>query len=292
MTTIYTHNLDEINQSFSNYLALNEQYNENAEENLGEQNTINFFKTFSYSTIISQNIIKQNTANVFNDANNENTFKSTVIALLNKLNAKNISKIIHMLREIEFKTVQDLHELVSQCITKIKRDSEQTKPITAMLCYELRTLFFKTETSENIYFKNILLSKIKDEYLLSIDFDNEQWNKDNSEKTTILIGVLYNNKIVTEPIIMEIINDYKNKITFVSGQTTEFYVKKEFVFSQLFVLLSSIIFNGDTIGLFTEMEKFINGEISKYKEQQCISKKIQLICKNLFSDITTRHANC
>ena len=285
MTTIFTHNLDEIRQSFSNYLVKSSEYNVDTNEDLGDENTINFFKTFSYSTIINQNIIKQNTINVFNDANNENTFKSTVIALLNKLNAKNISKIIHMLREINFKTVQDLHELVNQCINKIKRDSEQTKPITAMLCYELRTLFFKTELDENVYFKNILLSKIKEEYLLSIDFENNNWNKENSEKTTILIGVLFNNKIVTEQIIAEIINDYKNKIIFKENQTTEYYLIKENIFSQLFTLLSSIIFNEETMALFNDVEQFINDEIAKYKENQCISKKIQLICKNLFTDI-------
>lgn len=271
MSVIYTYNVNDIITEFKK----SEGYDEE---------TMNFFNTFSYSNIINQNQIKMNTVNVFNNTINENATKSTIISYLNKLNARNISRITISLREISIDTIDDLNELVTQCITKIKKDTEQMKPITAKLCYELLATFFTTETGEKIYFRNILLNQIKAEYISSINFENESWSTEQGEKTSVLIGILYNNCIIPENVIFGIISDYKNKIDFIEGVTIDGN-RVEQIIRQFMILMSSIVLNVDSLKLFDGLGEYLDGELAKYNDKKLISKKMSLICKNLMCDV-------
>jgi len=278
MASIFTHKVDEILTSFRGITE-------------SDENTMEFFKNFSYSNIINQNHIKMNSVNVFTNANNENTTKSTIISYLNKLNARNISKITSSLREIAIVTMDDLNELVTQCITKLRKDTEQMKPITAKLCYELLATYFVTETGEKVYFRNILLSQIKTEYVQSMKFGEEDWTKESSEKTTVLIGILFNNYIIPENVLISIIDNYKKKIAFPEVEKeaeAELFVDGQLVeqtISQFMILLSSIVLNNESIRLFDGLAQFIGGELAKYNERKLISKKIGLVCKNLFHEV-------
>jgi hypothetical protein len=278
MASIFTHKVDEILTSFR-------------EVTESDENTVEFFKNFSYSNIINQNHIKMNSVNVFTNANNENTTKSTIISYLNKLNARNISKITSSLREIAIVTMDDLNELVTQCITKLRKDTEQMKPITAKLCYELLATYFVTETGEKVYFRNILLSQIKTEYVQSMRFGEEDWTKETSEKTTVLIGILFNNYIIPENVLTSIIDNYKKKIAFPDTESEANGLLVEQVIGQFMILLSSIVLNNESIRLFDGLAQFIDGELLKYNERKLISKKIGLVCKNLFYEVEKFNAS-
>jgi hypothetical protein len=272
MSSIITHNITEIYNSFKEITDKDEE-------------TLNFFNTFSYANVLEKHNIKLNSSNIFINNNNENTIKSSILNLLNKLHLKNITKTSLELREIKFKTLDDLNELVNQCIQKIKRDNDQLKQITAELCYELQTTYFLTDTNEKIYFRKILLAEIKNDYIKSIDFNNNLWDKDFCEKTINIISIFYNKKIINKEIIISIINDLKNKLVYKEDETTKYYNIIENVIYQFINLLLNIEINEDNLTLLNENIEFLENELLKYDSKKYISKKIQLICKNKFDII-------
>ena len=272
MSSIITHNITEIYSSFK-------------ENTNNDEETLNFFNTFSYANILEKHNVKLNSSIVFINSNNENTIKSSILNLLNKLHLKNITKTAIELREIKFKTIEDLNELVIQCIQKIKRDNEQLKPITAELCYELQSTYFLTDKDEKIYFRKILLAEIKNDYIKSIKFDEQDWNKDFCEKTLNIITIFYNKKIINKEIIVSIINDLKNKLIYKEDETIEYYNIIENIIYQYINLLLNIEINEDNKTILNENIEFIENELIKYESKKYISKKIQLICKNKFDAI-------
>jgi len=268
--------------SVYNPVELVERFN-NLTEQSDEVNK--FFTSFKFSTIINQNNIKNNSVNVFKNIIKEDTTKSKIVGLLNKLNQQNISKIITGIREIVFQTEEELYELVTQCMQKIKRDSDQVRPLVAALCWELQTTYFITIEGEKIYFRKLLLSEIKKEYLLSISYDNEDWNKEKGEKIMILIGTMFNNKIIESKIMSSIINDFKNLIKYKEDSSQEYYEKVEKCINQLSCLVSCIINNDEAKKIYDNLDKFLEKENEIYEEKRCIQKKTRLICKNIIYEL-------
>lgn len=245
----------------------------------------NFFANFKFSTIINQNNAKNNSAYVFKNIIKEDTTKSKIIALLNKLHQQNLTKVIAGIREIVFQTEEELFELVNQCILKIKRDTDQIKPVVAALCWELQTTYFVTSEGEKIYFRKLLLSEIKKDYIYSISYDSDQWNKEKSEKIMILIGIMFNNKIVESKIMNSIINDFRKIIEFKENGTQEHYEKVEKAIQQLSCLISSIILNEESRKIYGDLDTFLEKQISIYEEKKCISKKVRFMCINTISEL-------
>ena len=118
----------------------------------------NFFKNFNFETIIKDNLAKTNSVYVFKNVIKEDTTKSKITQALNKLHQQNLVKIISMIREITFKNMDELNELVNQCILKIKKESELTRPLVAALCWEFLSLYFVTSENDKIYFRKLLLA--------------------------------------------------------------------------------------------------------------------------------------
>jgi len=268
--------------SVYNPVELVDRFN-NLKEQSDEVNK--FFTNFKFSTIVNQNNIKNNSVNVFKNIIKEDTTKSKIVGLLNKLNQQNISKIITGIREIVFQTEEELYELVTQCMQKIKRDSDQVRPLVAALCWELQTTYFITIEGEKIYFRKILLSEIKKEYLLSISYDNEDWNKEKGEKIMILIGTMFNNKIIESKIMSSIINDFKNLIKYKEDSSQEYYEKVEKCINQLSCLVSCIINNDEAKKIYDNLDKFLEKQNEIYEEKRCIQKKTRLICKNIIYEL-------
>jgi hypothetical protein len=247
-------------------------------------------KTF-YDTFNIENVLKNNEARtmsnfVFKNRIKEDTTKSKITQALNKLHQQNIGKVVSMIREIEFKSFDDLNELVNQCIQKIKRENEQMRPIISALCYELLSTYFISSTGEKIYLRKLLLSMVKSEYIESLNFNSNTWSKDKSEKSIILIATFFNNKIIDEKIMKSIFDDLKQKIKYKENETQEYYenVEKSIQYLSLFV---SII--NDNI-IYDNLDKFLEDEMIIYEEKKCITKKIRIICKNIITEIRT-HAS-
>jgi hypothetical protein len=256
---------------------------------LGEHNedVIKFFKNFSFNAIIQQNIAKTNSSFVFKNLIKENTTKSKIIRELNKLNSQNLQKVISTIREIIFQTQDELNDLVNQCIQKIKKDNEQTRPLVAALCNELLSTYFITLDKEKIYFRKLLLNEVKKEYIISIDYNSENWKKDTGERGMILLGTLFNSKIIDNKIMISIINDFKKKIEYKEDGSQEDYENVEKSLQQLSCLLSCIILNEESNKIYNELnlDNFLEDQMLIYEEKKCISKKIRLVCKSTIQEL-------
>ena len=245
----------------------------------------NFFSTFSFTNILNQNMDKGNSAYVFKNVMKEDTTKSKIVSALNKLHQQNLTKIISMIREITFQTEDELNELVNQCIQKIKRDSDQIKPLVAALCWELLSTYFLTASGEKIYFRKLLLTAVKNDYIENTKFSDENWTKERGEKSMVLIGTLFNSKIVEEKVMSSIISDFRNKIAYNDSGVEEDFIIVDKSIHQLSCLISTIIKTDDTRSIFGDLDIFLENQMSIYEEKKCISKKIRLVCKNCIEEL-------
>lgn len=245
----------------------------------------NFFSTFSFTNILNQNMDKGNSAYVFKNVMKEDTTKSKIVSALNKLHQQNLTKIISMIREITFQTEDELNELVNQCIQKIKRDSDQIKPLVAALCWELLSTYFLTASGEKIYFRKLLLTAVKNDYIENTKFSDENWTKERGEKSMVLIGTLFNSKIVEEKVMSSIISDFRNKIAYNDGGVEEDFIIVDKSIHQLSCLISTIIKTDDTRSIFGDLDIFLENQMTIYEEKKCISKKIRLVCKNCIEEL-------
>ena len=271
-----------------NYSVYN--YNELVDklDSLTESNTdvFNFIKNFSFVEVTNQHAAKGNSTHVFNKIIKEDTTKAKIIGYLNKLSQHNLNKIVNSIREIVFQTTEELNELVYQCILKIKRENELIRPLVAALCWEFLTLYFITSDNDKIYFRKLLLSEVKKEYILSTLYDSDEWSKDKADKVMILIGTLYNGKIIEDKIMSSIINDFKKTIAYKENGTQEDYEKVEKSIQSLSCLVSSIVLNDDSRKMFGNLDLFLTEQMIIYEEKKCISKKIRLVCKNTIFELT------
>lgn len=271
-----------------NYSVYN--YNELVDklDSLTESNTdvFNFIKNFSFVEVTNQHAAKGNSTHVFNKIIKEDTTKAKIIGYLNKLSQHNLNKIVNSIREIVFQTTEELNELVYQCILKIKRENELIRPLVAALCWEFLTLYFITSDNDKIYFRKLLLSEVKKEYILSTLYDSDEWSKDKADKVMILIGTLYNGKIIEDKIMSSIINDFKKTIDYKENGTQEDYEKVEKSIQSLSCLVSSIVLNDDSRKMFGNLDLFLTEQMIIYEEKKCISKKIRLVCKNTIFELT------
>lgn len=244
-----------------------------------------FFKSFKFSTIINQNNAKNNSANVFKNMIKEDATKSKIITLINKLNQQSITKVISGIREIVFQTEEELYELVYQCINKIKRDSDQIRPLIAALCWELQTTYFVTSENEKIYFRKLLLSEIKKEYMFSINYDSDDWSKEKSDKIMILIGTMFNSKVIDSKIMSSIINDFRKIIEYKENDSQEHYEKVEKAIDQLSCLVSCIVKNEEAKKIYNDLDTFLEKENVFYEKKKCVKLKTRLVCTNIIEEL-------
>lgn len=260
---------------------------EKLESITGSNNEVEqFFKNFSFEEITTQQAAKGNSTHVFNKMIKEDTTKAKIIGHLNKLSQHNLSKVVNSIREIVFQTTDELNELVYQCIQKIKRENELIRPLVAALCWEFLSLYFVTSDNDKIYFRKLLLSEVKKEYMNSIKFESNDWTKDKADKIMILIGTLYNGKIIEDKIMLSIIGDLKKNITYRENETQEYYEQVEKSIQLLSCLVSSIVLNEDSKKMFGNLSEFLHQQINVYEEVKCISKKVRLVCKNIIFELS------
>lgn len=246
---------------------------------------VEFFKNFSFEDVTNQQVAKGNTSHVFNKIIKEDTTKARIIGYLNKLNQHNLAKVVSSIREIVFQTTDELNELVFQCIQKIKRDNDLIRPLVAALCKEFLALYFVTSDNDKIYFRKLLLSEVKKEYISSISFDSNEWTKEKADRIMILISTLFNEKIIEDKIMLSIIGDLKKNITYKPNETQEYYEHVEKSIQLLYCLVSSIALNPESKVIFDGMVNFLQEQVEIYEEIKCIQKKTRLICKNIIFEL-------
>lgn len=244
-----------------------------------------FFKNFSFEDVVNQQTAKGNTSHVFNKIIKEDTTKARIIGYLNKLNQHNLGKVVSSIREIVFQTTDELNELVFQCIQKIKKDNDLIRPVVAALCKEFLAMYFVTSDNDKIYFRKLLLTEVKKEYVSSINFDSNGWTKEKADRIMILISTLFNEKIIEEKIMLSIIADLKKNIIYEPDKTQEYYEHVEKTIQLLSCLVSSIALNTEAKQIFEDLDVFLNEQMKIYEEVKCIQKKTRLICKNIVFEL-------
>lgn len=270
--TYSVYNPDELFEKLNTYT------NKNTEVEL-------FFKNFSFEDVANQQIDKGNTTHVFGKIIKEDTTKAKIIGYLNKLNQNNLTKVISSIREIAFQTNEELNVLVYQCIQKIKMDNDLIRPLVAALCKEFLALYFVTSDNDKIYFRKLLLTEVKKEYISSIDFNSNLWTKEKSNRVMILISTLFNEKIIEDKIMSSIIADFKKNITYDGEKTQEYFEHVEKSIQLLSCLVSSIVLNAESRIVFDGLETFLQEQLVIYEEIKCIQKKTRLICKNIIFEL-------
>ncbi len=265
------------------------------------EDVIKFFDAFSFDIVVKNLKDRNNSANVFTSFMKENSTKAKIIGLLNKLNQSNLASIIKSIRLIVFQTEEELNDLVQQCIQKIKRDSEQVRPLVARLCYDISSTYFVTknnqtnETGENdesnknkegkIFFRKMLLIEVKKEYTSSINYESDDWTREKCEKSMILIGTLYNGKVIEGNIMSGVINDFRTTIEFKEDKKPEYYSKVEKAIQLLSSLVSCVVQNEESKKIYGDLDKFLEYQITIYEGNQLISKKTRLVCKNIINEL-------
>lgn len=243
-----------------------------------------FYDSFKIDNVLKDNLARTNSNFVFKNRIKEDTTKSKITQALNKLHHQNINKVVSMIREIEFKSLDELNELVNQCIQKIKRENEQVRPIIAALCYELLSTYFISSTGEKIYLRKLLLTVVKNEYIESLNFSSDDWSKDKSEKSIILIATFFNSKIIDEKIMTSIFSDLKEKIKYKDNESQDYYENVEKAILQMSLFVSIINDNN----VYTDLDIFLENEMIIYEEKKCITKKIRIVCKNIITELRTK----
>jgi hypothetical protein len=251
---------------------------------------VKFFESFSFDIVINKIKEKNETANVFTNIVKENTTRAKITALLNKLHAQNITTVIKNIRQIAFQSEEELNELVQQCIQKIKRDSEQVRPLVAHLCLEISNTYFITKdntdnSDKKIYFRKLLLGEVRQDYMNSIDYDSDTWTKERGEKSMILIGTLYNGKVIGNEIMSKIIGDFRNKIDFKENEPNEYYESVEKSINLLSSLVSCVVINEESKVVYGDLDNYLESKMALYEDKKFISKKIRYICKNIITEL-------
>ena len=270
-----------------NYYSYNPTEITNLLNNIDDksEDVVKFFNTFSFNTILNHNNAKDNSLNIFKNVMKEDTTKTKIVQLLNKLHNQNLDKIIQSFREISFQTIEELGELVFQIVNKIKRDSEQSRMLVMGLCLDFIGTYFINSNGDKIYFKVLLFNEIKNEYLSSVDYDNDNWKKDRAEKSMILIGTLFNFKIMSVRIMSEIIEDFKKVINYNPDGLQEDYERTEKAIQILSHLISTLAGDDNFKNNFSDFDNYLEEQINIYEDKKCISKKIRLVGKNCIFEL-------
>ncbi len=254
------------------------------------EDVVKFFESFSFDVVINKIKEKNETSNIFTNIVKENSTRARITALLNKLHAQNITTVIKSIRQIAFQSEEELNELVQQCIQKIKRDTEQVRPLVAHLCLEISNTYFITKDStdnsdKKIYFRKLLLGEVRQDYMNSINYESDSWTKERGEKSMILIGTLYNGKVIGNEIMNKIIVDFRNKIDFKENESTEYYESVENSIHLLSSLVFCVVLNDESKAVYGDLDNYLESKMELYEDKKIISKKVRYICKNIITEL-------
>jgi hypothetical protein len=285
MATYQVYKFKELKEKFDSETSYNED-------------VIKFFDTFTFEIVANNLKNKNNSANIFSDIIKDNSTKTKIIGLLNKLHTSNLSNIIKSIRLIVFQTEEELNDLVQQCIQKIKRDNAEVRPLVARLCFDISTTYFVTKNNTNqddkdggkIFFRKILLTEVKKDYSNSVNYDSEEWTRERGEKSMILIGTLYNGKVIEANIMNGIIKDFRKIIEFKENQPQEYYDRLEKAVVLLASLVNCVVLNEESKKIYNDLDVYLENQLALYEEnKQYISKKTRILVSKSIIDVLRKN---
>ena len=223
----------------------------------------NYLNSYDLKDIIIQKKELDNT-NIDN-----NIFKSLIIEELNKLNSLNLMEIVSKIKSIKITKYEELEELITQIISKICRDVDKNKLIVGLLCFELQNTIYNL--NEKYIFKNILLQKIKKEYLIIMDFDNIDYSFEYNKKISNVIYILYQSNIINNDILIEIFNDYVKIFTICDD-----IVKTEKCIIQFCHFINYFKMTEELLLISNNIDVIMKTQLDIFNKNKIISKKVRI----------------
>lgn len=249
-----------------------------------ENDKINhYLNSYSIKEINEQKKEMEN-AQIFTKIIDTNANKAIIIEELNKLNVSNLIEVANNLKKLSLKTSTEVDDFMNQIINKIIKETEQNKILVGSLCFELQTLCFIIKDNKYI-FKNLLLDRIKRQYVDIMNFKSDNYNEDHGKRIMSVISVLYQSKIISDNVFIEIINDYKNQITFNETMSETNFSIVEKAMNQLCHFLTLLKFTPELLIITDNIDTYLEQQLKIYNDKKCISKKVRFICENTIEHI-------
>jgi hypothetical protein len=172
--------------------------------------------------------------------------------------------------------------LVKHCLTKIKEESETMKPEFGNLCKELSSLYFKDKNNEKIHLSVLMLNSVFEQYSSAMTFDSETWEKDNAKKIMILLGTLINSKVIELDIITNVVEDFKNRISFFDKKPEDRNVSEVEDSIELLSTLIALVSDIEAKEKFAQINDFLKNELRQHEENKASKNKISIRSKLFF----------
>jgi hypothetical protein len=247
-----------------------------------DENVDNKLREYNGETIIKNNNRKQSTSTVLDNIVKENMLKTKITQILNKLHNGNIPSVIKQIKDINYKTVGDLRELSVQLLNKIKRDNEQVKQLVGDIIYELLSINVM-ENEEKYYLNKILVSMCKTEYDEVIknikNEENSEYNRDKNEKIINMLVVLFNSNVISNNIMIKIIEDVSKYMDSVNNYEIERSIQ---IFN---IIFSTLIMNNENKNMIKGFDKYFEERLRVLEGEKKIGKMIIIMGENILEKI-------
>ncbi len=239
----------------------------------------NNLRQYNGETVSKNNMKKQTTNKVLDNIAKENVIKTKITQILNKLHSGNIPNVIKQLKDINYRTVEDLTELSNQMMNKIKRDNEQVKQIVGDIVYELLSINV-VENNVKSYLNKIFMSICRREYVEVIEnMGRDEYNRDRSEKIINMLVVLFNSNVIDGDIMLKIIEDVSKYME----SENNVYVERSI---QMFnIIFTTLIMNTDNKKMIVGFDKYFEENIRRLEREKRIGKMIVIMGENIIEKL-------
>jgi dGTP triphosphohydrolase len=239
----------------------------------------NNLRQYNGETVSKNNMKKQTTNKVLDNIAKENVIKTKITQILNKLHSGNIPNVIKQLKDINYRTVEDLTELSNQMMNKIKRDNEQVKQIVGDIVYELLSINV-VENNVKSYLNKIFMSICRREYVEVIEnMGRDEYNRDRSEKIINMLVVLFNSNVIDGDIMLKIIEDVSKYME----SENNVYVERSI---QIFnIIFTTLIMNTDNKKMIVGFDKYFEENIRRLEREKRIGKMIVIMGENIIEKL-------
>ena len=263
----------------SNIYYFNELYEILSKMEDTDERVDNNLREYNGETVSKNNMKKQTTNKVLDNIAKENVIKTKITQILNKLHSGNIPNVIKQLKDINYRTVEDLVELSNQMMNKIKRDNEQVRQIVGDIVYEILSINV-VENNVKSYLNKIFMSICRREYVEVIEnMGREEYNRDRSEKIINMLVVLFNSNVIDGDIMLKIIEDVSKYME----SDNNIYVERSI---QMFnIIFTTLIMNTDNKKMIVGFDKYFEDNIKRLEREKRIGKMIVIMGENIIEKL-------
>jgi hypothetical protein len=170
-----------------------------------------YFINFTEEQIAIKKQIHLNTAFIASNKIKENPLKSSITEIFNKFQPDTITMTEDKIRNLEFKTLDDFNLLVLRFMFGLNNDNLNVRNLTALLLERLKNFTVIIQNVGHVM-SVFIINKSKNEFDKAISFENVNYTLSFGKKTLLLITTLYNNQLIVEQALSDIITAHQSYI--------------------------------------------------------------------------------